>query len=543
MTPREVSNEKDEMRRQQWANLAWRLKAFLEENVAQSRQTEGHDSPVAGLGLGNVSSLVAADRANIPTAGQIQELRAKAEDGSVEACETLTEYYWRSGDLEAAKIFAHLAAGAGDSRALVALADGLAARKTDVSASEEACLLYLEAVEIGSIKALVPLALFLEEGEHMDMDPKAAFRLIEQAREAGIPEAQYHAGRYYEAGAYAPQDYVLARELYLKAAGQGISEALVRLGLMAREGYLGEPDLVQAQAYLSEAMKLGDREAPRILARILGDSTFEGHDPYQAIELVIRSAELGSTAAKNEIARWVWKKQFGLGTDDPNVILNLLTEGAAESDVTAILTIGAVIESTDMDPLLADLAVEFKVGLFEEGRYRLAPGLAEYELTSGFLNPEEANALAVAYLEFAADAGENRSKQILKDYRSGKGKLIDLIQEISSLSYEQFAVRNTEEFEDGSGPPIPTRLVAPVYPPALRDLMIEGQAIVTFVVDDRGRVIDIGFLKTDHEAFRKPVVDALSSSEFEPARNRRGDALKTKVQLTFRFDPTVRPEK
>ncbi|MGH7526408.1 MAG: energy transducer TonB [Gemmatimonadales bacterium] len=67
-------------------------------------------------------------------------------------------------------------------------------------------------------------------------------------------------------------------------------------------------------------------------------------------------------------------------------------------------------------------------------------------------------------------------------------------------------------------PPVPLRIVAPRYPPALARAGITGRVVAQFVVDTGGRVepATIVILETSHPDFETPVREALARAAFRP---------------------------
>jgi TonB family protein len=76
-----------------------------------------------------------------------------------------------------------------------------------------------------------------------------------------------------------------------------------------------------------------------------------------------------------------------------------------------------------------------------------------------------------------------------------------------------------EVFEEGDVDvmPVPKYQPQPPYPEKARELAIEGEVKVEFVVDVNGKVSSIRSLSTPHQSFEKPVRDVISSWKFSPA--------------------------
>ncbi len=86
-------------------------------------------------------------------------------------------------------------------------------------------------------------------------------------------------------------------------------------------------------------------------------------------------------------------------------------------------------------------------------------------------------------------------------------------------------------------PPVPLRIVAPRYPPALAQAGIGGRVVAQFVVDTSGRVepASITILETPHPGFEASVREALSGATFRPGLF-RGAPVRVLVRqpITFR---------
>ena len=145
--------------------------------------------------------------------------------------------------------------------------------------------------EAGNVKAQFELAQLYHNGDHIEADPKAAFKWYSKAAETGHVGAQYFLGTMYANGEFVRQDYFRASEwyrlasnlgrhadaqlalgdLYFKGLGvaHGYAEALAwykksalrghpvaqyRLGAMYAEGYAGGLDAVEAYKWFTLAM-------------------------------------------------------------------------------------------------------------------------------------------------------------------------------------------------------------------------------------------------------------------------------------------------
>jgi periplasmic protein TonB len=88
--------------------------------------------------------------------------------------------------------------------------------------------------------------------------------------------------------------------------------------------------------------------------------------------------------------------------------------------------------------------------------------------------------------------------------------------------------------EPKTEPPVPVRTVKPEYPLQQRRDGVSGVVTITCTVDEQGNVIDPEVVKSSHEAFEKPALEALMKWKFKPARQ-GGAAVAMKVSIPIRF--------
>jgi TonB family protein len=78
------------------------------------------------------------------------------------------------------------------------------------------------------------------------------------------------------------------------------------------------------------------------------------------------------------------------------------------------------------------------------------------------------------------------------------------------------------------------RIKAP-YPEQLREADISGEVRALLIVRPDGTVGDVKILKSAHEAFARSAVRVLMQFLFEPALDKHGNAVMSRVALTYRF--------
>lgn len=87
---------------------------------------------------------------------------------------------------------------------------------------------------------------------------------------------------------------------------------------------------------------------------------------------------------------------------------------------------------------------------------------------------------------------------------------------------------------DGVEPPVPVRTVPPVYPDDMRRDGVSGVVTVSILIDEKGNVTEPKVVKTTHESFSQPALDALSKWKFKPAKQ-AGEAVAMRVNIPIQF--------
>jgi protein TonB len=76
--------------------------------------------------------------------------------------------------------------------------------------------------------------------------------------------------------------------------------------------------------------------------------------------------------------------------------------------------------------------------------------------------------------------------------------------------------------------------IAPMYPLRLRQSKVQGRAVIMFVVDTSGRVIDAQVESATHAEFGDSALRAISKWRFEPGQ-REGQAVKFRMRIPIPF--------
>ena len=84
-------------------------------------------------------------------------------------------------------------------------------------------------------------------------------------------------------------------------------------------------------------------------------------------------------------------------------------------------------------------------------------------------------------------------------------------------------------------PPVPVRMVPPVYPDELRRDGMSGIVMVKCLIDEKGIVTDAQVEKSSNHAFSQPAVDAVKRWKFKPAK-KDGAAIALHVTIPIQFN-------
>lgn len=83
-------------------------------------------------------------------------------------------------------------------------------------------------------------------------------------------------------------------------------------------------------------------------------------------------------------------------------------------------------------------------------------------------------------------------------------------------------------------PPVPVRIVNPVFPIEMRRQHISGLVLVNCHIDERGEVHDPRVIKASNDAFAEPALNALRKWKFKPAQ-KDGTNVPIDVTIPVRF--------
>jgi protein TonB len=87
---------------------------------------------------------------------------------------------------------------------------------------------------------------------------------------------------------------------------------------------------------------------------------------------------------------------------------------------------------------------------------------------------------------------------------------------------------------EGMEPPVPVRTVPPVFPEDMRRDGISGVVTVSILIDEKGNVQEPKVIKTSHDSFSQPAMEALAKWKFKPAKQ-AGAAVAMRVNIPIQF--------
>jgi len=97
---------------------------------------------------------------------------------------------------------------------------------------------------------------------------------------------------------------------------------------------------------------------------------------------------------------------------------------------------------------------------------------------------------------------------------------------------------DTGQVTDSSSERVPAVTAFPKYPAIARRDRIEGEAVVCFHIDARGKIVRPSIRSSTHKVFRKPALRAIRRSSFAPlAEGEKPAVEKTCRTYRFRLDP------
>lgn len=387
-------------------------------------------------------------------------------------------------------------------------------------------------------ETLLEQAFTLDEGVSVPRDATAAAALYRAAAEQeGDAFAMLRLGYLHETGDGVTQDYTVARTLYQSAVDRGLDEARLRLAICHLEGWGGPVDRA---AFLREL--IASAEADYVPAqRILSSVYFMGFgvpaDPAEGIKWVERAARLNDPAAQLQLGRTAEAlRRIGLM---PDLALardwyKLSAEQEYVASMRAMARSFFMPSSSDFNVATGRRWLELATECGDaEAPYMLA---LSHLLHPGGSPPETAE----AWLRLSSQRGNARASEVL-ELAAGGRTLADAARYVLSVPMdERFLQRAAEKAgNEPTRPPVPYRMVRPVYPATLRLTETEGEVTVAFVVTTKGLVTEPKVVSSTHPLFSERAIEAVSQWRFHPGR-RDGQLVNTRLQVPVYF--TIRQE-
>ena len=235
------------------------ITGLLIRNAAVSRKNQELSFDIYGAAVVSLSQKDQIEEADI------EFLRVSAEAGNTQAivflADCLLNGWGTPSDPESAVAWYRRAAEAGDPTAMLALANCYL-HGTGVEADPEQSYSWdLKAAEAGEPGAMVNVGICYEDGIGVTADPAEALRWYRMAAEKDYDLGLYNLARCCLDGVGTQPDPAEAFVWISKLAEQGNTAAMYNVALMYQHGYGVEEDMRQAYLWYRRAALAGDAEA------------------------------------------------------------------------------------------------------------------------------------------------------------------------------------------------------------------------------------------------------------------------------------------
>lgn len=381
---------------------------------------------------------------------------------------------------------------------------------------------------------LLEKAYVLDAAEGRPRDAAAAAQLYAAAATAGDAHAHLRLGYLCEIGDGVPQDYAAARAHYQAAADLGLASARVPLAMCHLEGWGGPVDREAFAREIRLAAEAGDAPAQRILGNLLSLGIVVPKDFPAGLVWLERAAKSDGVAQHDLGVMLEAAHQFV--TNRNAEIARNWYQLSAESEYLAGMRamartcIDRSHGAPDWESFHRWMALADEAG-DAEAPYIVALVEMQHRPLSA-ANESRARAC----LERAAERGNRHAVEILD--LLGTGQTLD--QAFTALMTETQEDRYVRRLQRSAGagptrPPVPFKIVEPIYPLALRLTGVTGKVTLQFVVDTAGRVQKIQTISATHPLLAERATAAVAQWRFEAAR-KDGRAVNCNVQLEFPFE-------
>ena len=153
---------------------------------------------------------------------------------------------------------------------------------------DRAVTLYQQAAGQGDLRAMVSLAQLHESGTGVPQDVDKAMAIYERAAAGGSFDAMINLAVTLFEGQIVPKDETRAIELLQDAAEGGSAKATFNLGVLAQDGVAGLP--AQALGYFQKAARDGEYQGYLAAAILLDEGRGIPRDPLEAARMLLRGA-------------------------------------------------------------------------------------------------------------------------------------------------------------------------------------------------------------------------------------------------------------
>lgn len=387
----------------------------------------------------------------------------------------------------------------------------------------------------GDADAQLELALACDEGSTGSVDRKKAAEWYVQAAASGVMVAHLRLGMLLEDGSAGRQSYAEARAHYEQAVAGGVAEANLRLGILHLEGWGVTRDPVAAEAAIERAATAGYQPAQLVLSDMYAVGIGVQRDPAKAIAWAEKVAAQKSPEGELRMGNLALRR--GLPRGDFQLAREWYQLSAEKEYSQGMLAIAGTFFRPGQSDADHKLGFRWLQLAADNGSSAAAFYLGGFIASSNANGAEEA---ARRWLQTAADHGEAAATEALDLAQNGQS-LRDAFRYVMTVPFMDRYVKRYDAEKaraardpNGSYPPMPIKLVEPVYPPALRLTKTQGDVLVDFVVDTTGRVRNAFVLKTAHPAFSDRALEAVQRWVFMPGR-KSGAVVSTHMQVPVYF--------
>ncbi|QYM79119.1 TonB family protein [Horticoccus luteus] len=337
------------------------------------------------------------------------------------------------------------------------------------------------------------------------------------AAQGNIGAAELRLGAMTEVGRGVSQSYEEARSHYERAVALGVAEANLRLGMLYLEGWGVKADPAAAEQHIARAAEAGYVPAQKILSDMFFTGVAVKKDLNQALAWAEKA---GAKRDPEAFTRIGLVRQAAVKLPQDLQLAREWYQLAAEQDYTrGMLAMAATFLRPNADKASIEIGLRWLDLAAEGGSRSAAFYRAGAWLRAGPATSAADSAKARALLEQAAIAGEPSALEVLQ-LETADRPLAAAFAYVMRVPFEERYVqrlaRTAPPLTAGTRVPQPIKIVSPLYPPALRLQGMEGNVLVTFVVDPTGRVRDAHAIKCTHPGFAEAAEIAVAQWRFAP---------------------------